>query len=139
MQGVLVDTNILLDVFTANPQWCSWSERMLTEYASKTTLYINKIIFAEVSVGFNNIEELEELLPTHLFLRTHIPWEAAFLAGKAYLKYKKNGGQKTSVLSDFFIGAHAAIANLSLLTRDEQRFKYYFPKLHLIQPSITDH
>lgn len=134
MQGVLVDTNIILDILTANPQWEAWSSNMLRTYANQTILGINKIIYAEVSVGLQQIEELEGLLPKDVFLRLSIPWEAAFLAGKAYLKYKKSGGQKTSVLSDFFIGAHAAIADLALLTRDGHRFQHYFPQLHIIQP-----
>ncbi|CAN5270426.1 type II toxin-antitoxin system VapC family toxin [soil metagenome] len=135
MQGVLVDTNIILDIFTADPHWFEWSNKMLHSYGNQTTLCINKIIYAEVSVGFKRIEELEELLPKDVFLRMSIPWEAAFLAGKAYLKYKMNGGQKASVLSDFFIGAHAAIADLALLTRDGHRFKHYFPQLQIIQPT----
>lgn len=97
-------------------------------------LWINPIIYAEVSVGFSHIEELDHALPQTIFHRSPLPWEAAFLAGKCFLRYRKTTGAKVTPLPDFYIGAHAAIANLMLITRDRGRFKTYFPKLHLICP-----
>lgn len=134
MNGLLVDTNVILDIATEDPLWFGWSSNTLSYYAEKHPLYINKIIYAEVSVGYQKIEELERALPASVFKRSVLPWEAAFLAGKAYLKYRQLGGARTQPLPDFFIGAHALIDQLALLTRDAKRFKYYFPNLQIISP-----
>lgn len=131
---ILVDSNVILDIFTEDPHWFDWSSNKLQELADYEQLAINPIIYAEVSIGFTKIEELEEALPTSYFMRLHLPSEAAFLAGKCFLKYRKNRGHKTSTLPDFFIGAHAAVSKLSLLTRDVNRYKTYFPTVNLICP-----
>jgi predicted nucleic acid-binding protein len=134
MNGVLVDSNIIIDILTEDPQWFRWSSQKLEELANRHILLINKIIYAEVSVSFNQIEELEMALPSYLFQRALIPWEAAFLAGKAFLKYRREGGNRISPLPDFLIGAHAAVEKLTLLTSDDKRFKHHYPKLTIIAP-----
>jgi len=134
MKGVLVDSNIILDVFLNDLKWADWSESKLEEYSHYSSLYINEIIYSEISIGFNSIEDLENAVSKAGFQMLEIPKEALFLAGKAYLKYKKSKGLKSSPLSDFFIGAHAAVLNLDLLTRDVSRYQSYFPTVKLIAP-----
>ena len=107
---------------------------MLASLAESGTLVINPIIYAEVSVGFERIEELEDVLPADSFRRDPLPWEAAFLAGKCFLRYRRRGGMRRSPLPDFYIGAHAAVAGLPLLTRDPRRYRTYFPQLRLLAP-----
>lgn len=138
MSAVLVDTNILLDVMTEDKVWLDWSSAALEEAAESSRLVINAIIYAEASVRFTRIEDLEEALPLAMFEREAIPFEAAFLAGKAFLTYRERGGAKTSPLPDFLIGAHAAVAGYRLLTRDAARYRTYFPKLALIAPGGGD-
>lgn len=132
---IIVDSNVLLDVATDNPQWVDWSAGMLAMLADGAVLVINALIYAEVSVGFDSIETLEDALPRELYRREALPFEAAFLAGKAFLRYRREGGDRRSPLPDFYIGAHAAIAGYRLLTRDAKRYRTYFPKLRLICPS----
>jgi len=132
---VLVDSNVILDIFTEDPKWFDWSARKLSEWAEKDHLVINPIIYAEVSIRFERIEELEEALPHGIFIREELPLEAAFLAGKCFLAYKKRKGTKTSPLPDFYIGAHAAVRDYALLTRGARHYRAYFPKLKLIAPS----
>ena len=134
MNSVLVDSNVLLDVLEEDPVWYPWSSERLAEWAERSVLAINPVIYAEVSIGFNRIEELEDALPAELFQRLQLPWEAAFLAGKCFLKYRKAGGNRRSPLPDFFIGAHALVEGIPLLTRDGARYQTYFPKLSLISP-----
>ena len=134
MNGILIDSNIILDVFLNDPKWGDWSEAKLEEYSAQTTLYINSIIYSEISIGFKHIENLETAIDKSGFKALDIPNEALFLAGKAFLKYKRKGGIKTSPLPDFFIGAHAAVLNLVLLTRDVSKYQTYFPKVKLISP-----
>lgn len=134
MTAVLVDTNVLLDVMTEDKIWMAWSSEALEEAAESSRLVINAIIYAEASIRFTRIEDLEEALPQAMFEREPLPFEAAFLAGKAFLAYRKRGGAKTSPLPDFLIGAHAAVAGYQLLTRDAARYRTYFPKLSLITP-----
>ena len=131
---VLVDSNVLLDIFTQDTHWYDWSARTLESCAESETLYINPIIYSEVSGRFERIESLEEALPASYFQRDDLPYEAAFLAGKCFLTYRKRGGIKTSPLPDFFIGAHASIRKWKLLTRDMGRYSTYFPALELITP-----
>lgn len=131
---VLVDSNVLLDVITDDPVWGDWASGILNELFHASVLAINPVIYAEVSVGFQTIEELEATLSLNYFERLSIPYEAAFLAGKCFMKYKKLGGTRTSTLPDFLIGAHAAVLGMSLLTRDVSRYKTYFPRLVLICP-----
>ena len=134
MKGVLVDSNIILDVFLNDLKWADWSESKLEEYSHYSSLYINEIIYSEISIGFNSIEDLENAVGKAGFQMLEIPKEALFLAGKAYLKYKKSKEFKSSPLPDFFIGAHAAVLNLELLTRDVSRYQSYFPTVKLIAP-----
>jgi predicted nucleic acid-binding protein len=134
MSSVLVDSNVILDVVTGDPQWSEWSGSMLTHYADRGVLVINPVIYAEISVGFERIEELDEALPADSFRRDPLPWEAAFLAGKCFLVYRRQGGVRRSPLPDFYIGAHAAVAGLPLLTRDARRYRTYFPRLALLTP-----
>lgn len=130
----LVDANVILDIVTEDPIWFEWSSTALGECSEQGKLWINPIIYAEVSVGFSRIEELDEVLPPSIFHRAALPWEAGFLAGKCFLRYRKASGTKAAPLPDFYIGAHAAISNLTLITRDRGRFTTYFPKLNLICP-----
>jgi len=131
---VLIDSNVLLDIFTEDKKWFSWSSETLSEYSEHELLYINPIIYSEISVGFLRIEELEEALPSNYINRDDIPYEAAFLAGKCFLKYRKSGGKKHTPLPDFYIGAHAAVRGWSIITRDKGRYKTYFPTLDIITP-----
>lgn len=135
MSRVLVDANVLLDVLTDDPTWYAWSAAQLDACAAAGELCINPIIYAEVSVGFERIEVLDEALSPETFTRLPLPWEAGFLAGKAFLSYRKARGSRTSPLPDFYIGAHAAIEGITLLTRDAKRYRTYFPTLELISPS----
>ena len=132
--GILVDSNVILDIVTEDKKWFPWSSQALAKYAETHTLVINPIIYAEVSVGFDRIEDVEEVLPSAFFRRDPIPWEAAFLAARCFLAYRRRGGKKSSTLPDFFIGAHAAVVGIPLLTRDIARYRTYFPKLKIITP-----
>lgn len=131
----MVDSNVLLDVVTGDPTWAAWSSQSLERAADEAILLINALIYAEVSVGFDSIETLEEALPTELYRREQLPYEAAFLAGKVFLRYREAGGARRSPLPDFYIGAHAAVAGYRLLTRDPTRYRTYFPTLELIAPA----
>jgi predicted nucleic acid-binding protein len=133
-RGSLVDANVLLDVLTEDPVWLSWSLEALAEAAETGPLLINPIIYAEVSVRFSTIEDLEEALPPQDYRRVPVPWAAAFLAGKAFLDYRRHGGARSSTLPDFFIGAHAAVDQLALLTRDDARYRTYFPTVQIVAP-----
>jgi hypothetical protein len=132
--AVLVDSNVLLDVVTDDPLWGGWSVAALERAANQSSLIINPIVYAEVSMGFTRVEELEEALPDAVFAREALPYEAAFLAGKAFLAYRKRGGVRRAPLPDFYIGAHAAVAGHALLTRDARRYRAYFPTVRLIAP-----
>ena len=134
MSTFLVDSNVLLDILTEDPRWCAWSAEALAEHADREVLAINPIIYAEVSIGFVRIEELEDALPASTFHRLALPWEAAFLAGKCFRTYRRRGGVRSSPLPDFYIGAHAIVSGMTLLTRDAARYRTYFPKLQLIAP-----
>jgi predicted nucleic acid-binding protein len=131
---MLVDTNVILDIATNDARWYDWSAQALETAAERCTLVVNPIIYAEVSIAYKTIEELERGLPPNVFRRDALPYEAAFLAGKAFLKYRKRGGAKRAPLPDFYIGAHAAIAGYRLLTRDAARYRTYFPSVEVIAP-----
>ena len=135
--AVLVDSNVILDIATSDPAWGDWSSRTLARVADESVLVINPLIYAEVSIGLASIEALDAILPPNAFRRDPLPYEAGFLAGKAYLSYRRRGGQKVMPLPDFYIGAHAAIAGLRLLTRDARRYRTYFPSLEIIAPSMS--
>ncbi len=134
MNGVLVDSCILLDLFTNDPNWADWSENILGKYSQTNSLFINSIVYTEVSIGFNRIEELDGAISQLGIKVLEIPREALFLTGKAYLKYRQNKGTKKSPLPDFFIGAHASVSSFELITRDLSKFKTYFPLIKLIHP-----
>jgi predicted nucleic acid-binding protein len=131
---LLVDSNVLLDIATDDAKWGGWSATALEEAAETEVLAINPIIYAEVSIRFEAIEDLEVVLPADTFRREPLPYEAGFLAGKAFLAYRRRGGRRSSPLPDFYIGAHAAAAGYRLLTRDASRYRTYFPSLELIAP-----
>jgi predicted nucleic acid-binding protein len=129
---VLVDSNVLLDIFTEDATWLSWSSGKVAEHAENDVLAINPIIYAEVSPRFSQIEELDDALSD--FSRLALPWEAGFLAGRCFLQYRQRGGARRSPLPDFYIGAHASVSGLTLLTRAPVRYRTYFPRLSLISP-----
>ena len=136
--ATLVDSNVLLDVMTKDERWFEWSAGALERAADAGPLVINQIVFAEVSVRFRRIEELEAALPPEDFVRTPLPWSAAFLAAKCFVEYRRRGEAKSSTLPDFFIGAHAAVRRFRLLTRDTTRYRSYFPSVELVAPSASD-
>jgi predicted nucleic acid-binding protein len=127
--ATLVDSNVILDLVTEDPEWFDWSAAALSRAAEESPLVINPLIYAEVSVGFAGIEELDEALPPAYFTREPLPWEGAFLAARAFRRYRRAGGVRRHPLPDFYIGAHAAIAGHALLTRDPRRYRTYFPTL----------
>jgi predicted nucleic acid-binding protein len=132
--GTLVDSNVLLDILTLDDEWSEWSSAALTNAADSGPLWVNPIIYAEVSVRFSRIEDLEDALPPVDYRRAQLPWEAAFLAGKAFVAYRRRGGTRVTTLPDFYIGAHAAVHEFTLLTRDASRYRTYFPTVELIAP-----
>lgn len=135
MSDILVDSNILIDLFTRSEEWYGWSMTAFEECLNAHRLVINPIIYAEISVRFSHQEMLDEALHPAIE-REALPWEAAFLAGKCFVLYRKRGGNRHSPMPDFFIGAHAAVRGMSLLTRDPERYRKYFPKLKLIAPNL---
>jgi len=130
----LVDSNVLLDVITEDDEWMDWSATALGRAANVSTLAINPVVYAEVAARFARIEELEDALPSDYYQRLALPWEAAFLAGQCFVKYRRRGGSRRSPMPDFYIGAHATIQGLTLLTRDPRRYRTYFPALPIISP-----
>ncbi|NKQ37552.1 MAG: PIN domain-containing protein [Chloroflexi bacterium] len=134
MNELLVDSNVILDIFLDDPVWGDWSETALNQYGATHRLFINPIIYTELSIGFQRIEELEEAIGKAGFQILEIPKEALFLTGKVFLQYRRNKGTKSSPLPDFFIGAHAAVMNVALITRDVARYRTYFPTVTLISP-----
>lgn len=132
--GTLVDSNVLLDIFTQDATWFEWSTAALAAATDAGPLHVNPVIFAEVSIRFSRIEDLEDALPPADFRRSALPWTAAFLAGKAFMSYRRNRGTASAPLPDFFIGAHAAVEDLVLLTRDARRYRTYFPTVQLLAP-----
>ena len=131
---LLVDTNVILDVVENDPQWAAWSQSQLEAASLKFTLLINPVIYAELSIAYQRIEELESMLRNAELQLVPIPREALFLAGRVFLKYRQRKGTKSGVLPDFFVGAHAAVAGIPLLTRGLSRYRTYFPSLKLITP-----
>lgn len=134
MTPVLVDSNVLLDLATNHPEWADWSATMLDRFAEETVLVINPVIYAEVCGRFGAEDEVDRLLSTDDFAREPLPYEAAFLAGKTHSHYRRLGGTRDRTLPDFLIGAHAAVMEYRLLTRDARRYRTYFPKLEIIAP-----
>lgn len=134
MSPIIVDTNVLIDIFADDPIWAGPSTATLRRLADSEVLVINPLIYAELAAAFDTIEALDEVLPAELFVREQLPYEAAFLAGKAFLRYRRAGGTRRSPLPDLYIGAHAAVAGYALLTRDSRRYRRYFPALRLLDP-----
>lgn len=132
--AVLVDTNVLVDLAVRDPVWLRWSRAALARFATNETLLINPVIYAEFSVRYSDVDEVENLLPESTFRREGIPWLAAFAAGVAFRRYLVAGGVRQQVLPDFLIGAHAAIRGYSILTRDPKGYRTYFPSVPLITP-----
>lgn len=131
---VLVDTNVLVDVLENDPDWADWSIAQLRAQSQVSRLVVNPVIYAELSLTFSSVEALDEALAGLQIEMADIPRPALFLAGKAFVKYRRKGGTKGSVLADFFIGAHAAVARWPVLTRDVRRYASYFPTVELIAP-----
>ena|SRR5687767_8722051 len=131
---VLVDSNVLIDVYGGASAWQDWSNLALQRLGNSDILVINQLIYAETSVAFDSIAEVEEVLPLELYRRDQLPYGAAYLAGKAFVDYRRRGGVRSSPLPDFYIGAHAAVARFDLLTRDAARYRTYFPTVRLIAP-----
>ncbi len=136
--GFLIDSNVLLDIATRDPKWYGWSARAVAKAARSGLLHLNPLIYAEVSVGFDDAYELDALLPAALLKRSTLPYGAAFLAGKAFLAHRRRGGQRRSPLPDFYIGAHAVVQNLTLVTRERSRYATYFPTLQLLTPDSVE-
>lgn len=134
MRPTLVDSNVLLDVITGDDEWLDWSASALARAADRSPLVINPIVYAEVAARFARIEDLEEALPPDYYQRRPLPWDAAFLAGQCFVRYRRRGGARRSPMPDFYIGAHAAIEDLTLLTRDARRYRSYFPTLRIVAP-----
>ena len=134
MSDFLVDSNVILDIFLDDPNWVDWAEATLDQYSHTGLLFINPIVYTEVSIGFKRIEELESAIQRAGFQMLSIPKEALFLAGKVFLQYRRRKGTKSSPLPDFYIGAQAAVMNLDIITRDVGRYRTYFPTVRLITP-----
>jgi len=134
----LVDTNVLLDVATNDPRWAPWSLHQLDAAAIRGPVLINPVVYAEFSIGYARIEEIDRVLAAAGFELMEIPRAALFLAGKVFQRYRAKGGSRIGVLPDFFIGAHAAVAQLPLLTRDPRRYRTYFSGIALIAPDGTE-
>ena len=134
MNSTLVDSNVLLDVVEDESEWTDWSAAMLEGALLRGRVVINPLIFAEISIALPTIEDTDAAMPQDVFEREDLPWEAAFLAGRCYVAYRRHGGLWRSPLPDFYIGAHAAVCGYTLLTRDARRYRHYFPKLRIVAP-----
>ncbi len=134
MNGIFVDSCVLLDIFTNDATWADWSENILEKFSYTNSLYINSIVYTEISIGFNQVEEVEYAISALGINVLEMPREALFLTGKTFLQYRRNKGSKTSPLPDFFIGAHASISHFDLITRDSDKYKTYFPRVKLVHP-----
>jgi hypothetical protein len=133
--AVLVDTCVLLDILTDNPTWSEWSATTVAAARDDGDLVINPIIYAEVSAGFERIEDVDAALPVTDFRREPLPYQAGFLAARAFVDYRRRGGARSSPLPDFYIGAHAAVSRYRVITRDTARFRTYFPGVELLTPN----
>jgi len=131
---ILIDSSVFLDIFSKDPNWFECSVSRMAEVTDRSDACINPLIYAEISKRFTSIEELDELIPIDVFRRVPIPYQAAFLAGKAHAAYRRRGGTRITTLPDFFIGAHALVSGHTILTRDPRRIRQYFPSVELIAP-----
>ena len=134
---VFVDSNVILDVATADPQWSAWSSRQLVEALNSGPAMINTIVYSEIAFACERIEDVDELLPAHLYDYRPIPREAAFLAARAHAAYRERGGERSMILPDFLIGAHALVERCPLLSRAQRRYRQAFPGLTLITPAVA--
>ena len=132
--AVLVDSNVLIDIFTCDRRWFGWSREQLIRLADEDELVINQVILAEIAVGFESEKELNFALSEMPVRRENLPWEAAFVAAKRFLEYRRRGGAKKVPLPDFYIGAHAFVKGYKLLTRDKRLYRTYFPEVELVAP-----
>jgi len=132
---ILVDSNVLLDVFTADPRWSDWSVAQLDEWSRRGDLAIDPLIYAELGAGFDSVEALDASIEEAGLRFEELPRSALFLAAKAHLLYRRRGGTRQGVLADFFVGAHAAVLGCPLITRDPSRYRAYFPTVEVIAPS----
>ncbi len=132
--AVLVDTNVLIDVAVRDPHWSRWSRNAIAEASLDHELIVNQVVYAEFSLRYERPEELDAALDAATFVRESLPWDAAFLAGRAFLAYRRRGGRRERLLPDFFIGAHAAVRGHAVITRDPEGFRSYFPGVELITP-----
>lgn len=130
----LVDSNVIIDLFSEDDEWFDWSSSMLSQHARHGRLVINPVVYAELCCAYDTVEEVDAAVPHHYFDRETIPWAASFLASRAFVQYRRRGGARRSPLPDFLIGAHAAIAGYTLLTRDATRYRTYFPRLRVVAP-----
>jgi predicted nucleic acid-binding protein len=131
---LLVDTNVILDLVADEAEWADWSQSRLHALSASHRLIINPVVYAELSIGYRRIEDLERALASIPVAMEEIPRDALFLAGKAFIRYRAQGGTRTGVLPDFFIGAHAAVLDTPLVTRDPRRYRTYFPGVQLVTP-----
>ena len=132
--ATLIDTNVVLDLVLEDEEWLEWSASMVAAVARQGQIVINPIVYAEVSSAYDDLETMDRALPPDYYVREPLPWDAAFLAGRAYVAYRRRGGTKRSPLPDFYIGAHAAVAGHTLLTRDPKRYQAYFPTVRIVSP-----
>jgi predicted nucleic acid-binding protein len=137
--ATLIDSCVLLDVITDDHRWADWSAREIAAAMDAGRAVINPLVYAEVSVGYQTVEELEELLPASDYEREPLPYLAGFAAGKAFVRYRRDGGETRSPMPDFYIGAHAAVAGYRLLTRDVRRYRTYFPTIDIIAPPAAEY
>ena len=133
---ILVDSNVIIDISSEDPVWSAWSENALAQAAESDEMAINPIVYAEVSINYSKVELLDAALDAFAIRRLPLPYHAGFLAGRAFRTYRKRGGLRTSPLPDFYIGAHAAISGIALITRDRRRYATYFPTVRLIAPEV---
>lgn len=134
MNSTLIDSNVLIDLLDEDSEWRGWCDAMIARARARGPLVINPLVFAEIAAGYDSFDDVDSLLGESFFRREALPWEAAFLAGRAFWLYRQRGGVRTSPLPDFYIGAHAMVAGHTLLTRDARRYRHYFPKLRIISP-----
>lgn len=134
LPGYLIDSNVIIDVATEDPHWYDWSADVLATAVRTAPVFINPLVYAEVSANYDTIEELDSALPESIYRRAPLPYPAGFVAARAFLSYRSSGGDRRSPLPDFYIGAHAAVDRLVLVTRDARRYRTYFPTVELIAP-----
>ena len=134
MKDTIIDSSVLIDVLTRDESWFERSSEAVVSAMNDSAIVINPIIYAEVSLSFKKIGDLDKVLPVDLYRRDELPYEAAFLAGRAFVKYRRQGGSRTTPMPDFYIAAHAEVSNFRVLTRDPRRFRRYFPSVELIAP-----